>query len=194
MSIELVLTSNHLILCRPLLFPPSVFPSMTVFSNESVLRIRWPKYWSFSFSISRSNEYSGLISFRIDSFDLLTVQGTLKNLFQYSLKASTLWHSAFFMVQLSHLYMTSAETRALTRWSFVGKVMFLVSSMLSRSVTAFLPSQLTRLELREGKHKLVVGATVGNSAKVHEIACRFHVLSFKYLLIHLAVLCPGGVM
>ena len=98
------------------------------------------------------------------------------------------------MVQLSHLYMTSAETRALTRWSFVGKATSLVSNMLSRSVTAFLPSQLARLELREGKHKLVVGATVGNSGEVHEIACRFHVLSFKYLLIHLAALCPGGVM
>ena len=138
MSIESGLASNHLILCCPLLFLPSIFPSMTVFSNESVLRIRWPQYWSLSFSISPANEYSGLISFRIDSFNLLTVQGTLKSLFQCSLKASTLWHSAFFMVQLSHLYMTTAKTRALTRWSFVGKVMSLLFNMLSRFVTVFL--------------------------------------------------------
>ena len=121
MSIELVIPSNHLILCCPLLFLPSVFPSIRVFSNESVLRIRWPKYWSFSFSINPSNEYSGLISFRMDWLDLLAVQGTLKSLLQHhSSKASVLQCSAFFMVQLSHPYMTTGKTIALTRWTFVG--------------------------------------------------------------------------
>ena len=114
MSIELVMPSNHLILCRPLLLPPSIFPSIRVFSSESVLHIRWPKYWSFSFSISPSNEYSGLISFRIDQFDLLTFQRALKSLLQHhSSKASILWHSAFLMVQLSHPYMTTGKTTAL---------------------------------------------------------------------------------
>ena len=121
MSIESVMPSNHLILCHPLLLPPSIFPSIRVCSNESVLHIRWPKYWSFSFSISPSNEYSGLISFRMDWLDLLEVQGTLKSLLQhYSSKASILWHSAFFIVQLSHLYMTTGKTIALTRQTFVG--------------------------------------------------------------------------
>ena len=125
MSIELVMPSNHLILCRPLLLP-SVFPSITVFSNESVLRIRWPKYWSFSFSISPSNEYSGPISFRMDWLDLLAVWGTLKSLLQHhSSKASILWRSAFFIVQLSHPYMTAGKLKALTRQIFVGKVMSL---------------------------------------------------------------------
>ena len=115
MSIELVMPSNHLILCCPFLLPPSIFPSIRVFSNESVLCIRWPKYWSFSFSISPSNEYSGLISFRIGWFDLLAIQGTLKNLLQYyNLKASIPWRSAVFMVQLSHPYMTTGKTKALT--------------------------------------------------------------------------------
>ena len=119
---EWVMPSNHLILWRPLLLLPSIFPSSSVFSNESALCIRWPKYWSFSFSISLSNEYSGLISFRIDWFDLLAVQGTLKSLLQHhSSKVSVLRYSAFFMVQLSHLYMTTAKTIALTRWIFVGK-------------------------------------------------------------------------
>ena len=132
--------SNHLILCRPLLFPPSIFPSIRVFSRESVLHIRWPKYWSFSFSIRPSNEYSGLISFRIDRFYLLAVQGTLKSLLQHhSSKASVLWRSAFFMVQLSHLHMTTGKTIALTRRTFVGKVMSLLFNMLSRLVIAFLP-------------------------------------------------------
>ena len=140
MSIELVMPSNHLILCHPLLFLPSVFPSIRIFSNESVLRIRWTKYWSFSFNISPSNEYSGLIPFRMDWFDLLAVQGTLKSLVQYhSSKASILQHSAFFMVQLSHPYMTTGKTIALTRWTFVGKVMSLLFNMLSRLVIAFLP-------------------------------------------------------
>src|SRR5574337_729093 len=140
MSIESVMPSNHLILCHPLLLLPSIFPSIRVFSNESVLHIRWPKYWSFSFSISPSNEYSGLISFRMDWFDLLVVQGTLKNLLQHhSSKASILWHSAFFMVQLSHPHMITGKTIDLTRGTFVGKVMSLLFNMLFRFVIAFLP-------------------------------------------------------
>ena len=140
MSIALVMPSNHLILCCPLIIPPSIFPSIMVFSNESVLHVRWPKYWSFSFNISPSNEYSGLISFQIDWFDLLAVQGTVKSLPQHhSSKASILWHSAFFTVQLSHPYMTTGKTIALTRWTFVGKVMSLLFNMLSRLVIAFLP-------------------------------------------------------
>ena len=140
MSIESVMLSNHLILCRSIFLPPSIFPSIRVFSNESVLHIRWPKDWSFSFNISPSNEYSGLISFRIDWLDLLAVQGTLKSLLQHhNSKASILWHSAFFMVQLSHLYMTTGKTIALTRWAFVGNVMSLLFNMLSSLVIAFLP-------------------------------------------------------
>ena len=132
--------SNHLILCHPPLRPSSVFLSLRVFSNESVLLIRWPKYWSFSISISPSNEYSGLISFQIDWFDLLAFQRTLENLFQhYSSKASILLCSAFFIVQLSHPYMTTGKTIALTRWTFVGKVMSLHFNMLSRLVITFLP-------------------------------------------------------
>ena len=139
MSIESVMSSNHLILCRPLLLP-SIFPSIRVFSNESVLLIRWPKYWSFSFSISPSNAYSGLISFSIDWLDLLAVQGTLKSLLQHhSSKASILWCSAFFMVQLVHPYMTTGKTIALTRQTFVDKVLFLLFNMLSRFVITFLP-------------------------------------------------------
>ena len=137
---ESVLPSNHLILCHPLLLPPSIFPSIRVSSNESVLPIRWPKYWSFSFNISPSSEHSGLISFRIDWLDLLAVQGTLKNLLQHhSSKASILWHSAFFIVQLLHPYMTTGKTIALTRRTFVGKVMSLLFNMLSRLVITFLP-------------------------------------------------------
>ena len=140
LSIESVMPSNHLILCHLLLLPPSIFPSIRIFSKESVLHIRWPKYWSFSFSISLSNEYSGLISFRMDWLDLLALQGTLKSLLQhYSSKASILWCSAFSMVQLSHLYMTTGKTIALTRWTFDGKVMSLLLNMLSRLVIAFLP-------------------------------------------------------
>ena len=132
--------SNHFILCHPLLLLPSVFPSIRVFSNESALCIRWPKNQSFSFSISTSNEHSGLISFRIDWFDLLEVQETLKSLLQHhSSKASVLWCSAVFMVQLSHPYTTTGKMTVLTRWTFVGKVMFLLFSMLSRFVIAFLP-------------------------------------------------------
>ena len=138
-SIESVVPSNHLILCRPLLLLPSIFPSIRVFSNESVLLIRWPEYWSFSFSISPSNEYSGLISFSMDWLDLLAVQGTLKSFLQhYSSKASILLHSAFFIVQLSHPYMTTGKTIALTRRTFVGKVMSLLFNMLFRLVITFL--------------------------------------------------------
>ena len=140
MSIEWVMPSNHLILCHPPLLLPSVFSSIRVFSNESVLPIRWPEYWSFSFSISPSNEYSGLISFKMESLDLLAVQGTLKSLLQHhSSKASILQHSAFFIVQLSHPYMTTGKAIVLTKWTFVGKVTSLLFNMLSRLVIAFLP-------------------------------------------------------
>ena len=139
MSIKSVMPSNHLILCHPLLLLPSIFPSIRVFSNESVLCIRWSKYWSFSFSTSSSNEYSGLISFRIDWFELLAVQGTLKSLLQHhSSKASILWHSAFFIVQISHPYMTTEKTIALTRWTFVGKVMS-AFEYATKLVIMFLP-------------------------------------------------------
>ena len=140
MSIESVMPSNHLILCHPLFLLPSILPSIRVFSNGSVLPIRGPKYWSFSFSISPSNEYSELISFRIDWFDLLAVQGSLKSLLQHhSLKASVLQHSTFFIVKLSHPYMTTGKTRALTRRTFVDKVVSLFFNMLSSLVIAFLP-------------------------------------------------------
>ena len=139
MSIELMMPSGHLMLCHPLLLL-SVFLSIGVFSTESVLRIRGPKYWSFSFSISPSNEHPGLISFRMDWLDLLAVQGTLKSLLQHhSSKTSILRHSTFFIVQLSHPYMTTGKMIALTRWTFVGKIMSLLFSMLSRLVIAFLP-------------------------------------------------------
>ena len=141
MSIESVMPSNHLIFCRPFLLP-SNFPSIRVFSNESALHIRWPKYWSFSFNISPSNEYPGLISFRMDWLDLLAVQGTRKSLLQHhSSKASILRHSVFFVVQLSHPYMTTGKTIALTRWTFVGKVMSLLLNMLSRLVITFLTKE-----------------------------------------------------
>ena len=140
MSIESVMPSNHLILCHPLLLLPSVFPSIRVFSNESALRIRWPKYWSYSFNISPSNEHSGLISFRMDWLDLFAVQGTLKSLLQHhSSKASSLWRSAFFTVQLSHSYVTTGQTITLTTQTFVDKVMSLFFNMLSRLVITFIP-------------------------------------------------------
>ena len=140
MSIELVMPSNHLILCHPLLLLPSIFPRIRVFSNESVLCIRWPSIGVSASTISPSNEYSGLISFRMDWLDLLAVQGTLKSFLQYhSSKASILWHSAFFIVQHSHPYMTTGKTIALTRRTFVGKVISLLLNMLSRLVIAFLP-------------------------------------------------------
>ena len=140
MSIELVIPSNHLILCHSLLLLSSIFPRIRVFSNESALHIRWPKCWSFSFNISPSNEHSGLISFRMDWLDLLAVQGTLKSHLQHhSSKASILWSSDFFIVQLSHAYMTTGKTIALTRQTFVGKVMSLLFNRLSRLVITFLP-------------------------------------------------------
>ena len=139
MCIELVVLSNHLILCHSLLLLPSIFPSIRIFSSELALCIRWPKYWSFSFSNSPSNEYSGLMSFRIDCFDFLVVQETLRSLLQHHLKVSIFQHSAFFMVQLSHPYMTTRKTIDLTICTFVGKVMSLFFNMLSRFVIAFLP-------------------------------------------------------
>ena len=140
MPIESVMPSNHLILCRPLLLPPSIFPSIRVSSNESALCMRWPKYWSFSFNISPSNEHSELISFRMDWLDLLGVQGTFKSLLQHhSSNASILQRLAFFTAQLSHPYMTTGKTIALTRRTLVGKVMFLLLNMLSRLVITFLP-------------------------------------------------------
>ena len=140
MSTESVMPFNHLILCHPLLLQPSIFSSIRVFSNESVIHIRWPQYWNFSFSVTPSNEYSGLMSFRMDWLDLLAVQGTLKSLLQHrSSKASILRHSAIFTVQLTHPYMTTGKTIALTRWTFVEKVMSLLFHMLSRLVITFLP-------------------------------------------------------
>ena len=140
MPIKSVMPSSRLILCHPLLLLPSIFPSIRVFSNESTLRVRWPKYWSFSFSISPCKEHPGLISFKMDWLDLLAVQGILKRLLQHhSSKASILWCSAFFIVQLSHPNMITGKTRALTRWTFVGKVMFLLFNMQTRLAIAFLP-------------------------------------------------------
>ena len=141
MSIQSVMPSSHLVLCHPLLLLPPILPSIRVFSNESTLRMGWPKYWSFSFSISPSNEHPGLVSFRMDGLDLLAVQGTLKSLFQHhNSKPSILRCSAFFTVLLSHSYMTTGKTIALTRWTFVGKVMSLLFNMLSRLVITFLPN------------------------------------------------------
>ena len=141
--------SSHLILCRPLLLLPLIPPSIKVFSNESTLRMRWPKYWSFSFNISPSNEHPGLISFRMDWLDLFAIQGALKSLLQHhSSEASILWCSAFFMVQLSHPYMTTGKTIALTRWTFVGKLMSLFLNMLSRLVITFLPRSKHLLNYR----------------------------------------------
>ena len=145
MPIESVMPSKHLILCRPLLLLPSMFPSIRVFSNESALRIRWPKYWSCSFTISSSNKHPGLISFRMDWLDVLAVQGTLKSLQHHSSKTSILWRSAFFTVQLSHPYMTTGKTTDLTRWTVIGKVMFLLLNMLSRLVITFLPRSMKLL-------------------------------------------------
>ena len=140
LSIETVMPSNHLILCHPLLLPSSIFPSIRIFSNESVLWLKWPKYWSFSFNISPSNEYSGPISFWMDWLNLLAVQGTLKSLLQHhSSKPSVLWCSAFYIVQLSHPYLSTGKTTALTRLTFVGKVMSLLSNILSILVITFLP-------------------------------------------------------
>ena len=139
LSIESVMPSSHLILCHLLLLPPLIFPSIRVFSNESALHIRWPKYWSFSFNISPSNEHPGLISFRMDWLDFLAVQGPLKSLLQHHSSKASILHSAFFTVHLSHPYMTTGKTIALTRWTFVGKAMSLLFNMLSRLVITFLP-------------------------------------------------------
>ena len=189
MSIESVMPSNNLLLCCPLLLLPSIFPSIRVFLNESVLAIRWPRYWSFSFSISPSNECSGLISFRMDWLDLLAVQGTLKNLLRHhSSKASSLRHSAFFIVRLSHPYMTTGETIALTRWTFVGKVMSLLFNMLSRLVITFLPrskrlliswlQSLSAVILEPPKIKSVIVSTVSPSICHEVMGPDAHDLSF----------------
>ena len=195
MSIESVMPSNHLILCRLLILPPSIFPSIRVFSNASVLRIRWPKYWSFSFNISPSNEHPGLISFKMDWLNLLAVQGTFKSLLQHhSSKASILWHSAFFIVQLSHPYIITGRTVALTRWTFVGKVMSLLFNKLSRLVITFLPKSKglsiswlqspSTVILKPPKRKSVTVSTVSPSI-CHEVMgpeamiLVFWMLSFK---------------
>ena len=174
MPTESVTPSNHLILCRPLLFMPSIFPSIRVFSNESALRIRWPNYWSFSFNISPSNEHSRLISFRVDWLDLL--QGTLNSLLLHRCpKASILWHSAFFIVQLSHPYITSGKTIALTRWTFVGKVMSLLFNILSKLVITFHP---------RSKHFLISwlqspSAVILESKTVCQFPLFFHLFAMK---------------
>ena len=164
---------NHLILCHPLFLLPSIFPSIRVFSNESVLHIRWPKYLSFSFSTSPSNEYSRLISFRMDWLDLLAVQGTLKSLLQHhSSKASILWCSAFFTVQLSHPYMTTGKTIALTRWTFVGKVISLLLNMLSRLVITFLPrSKRLLISWRQSPSVVILEPRKIKSATVSPSIC-----------------------
>ena len=168
MSIESVIPSNHLILCCPLLLPLSVFPSIRVFSNESLLHIRWPKYWSFSFSISPSNEYSGLISFRMNWLDLLATQGTLKGLLQHHIsKAPILQLSAFFIVQLSHPDVTTGKTIALTRQTFVGKVMSLLLNMLSRLVITFLPrSKCLLISWLQSPHAVILELPKIKSATV----------------------------
>ena len=178
MSIESVMPSNHLILCRPLLLLPSIFPSIRVFSNESALRITWPKYWSFSFNISPSNEYRELISFRMDWLDLIAVQGTLKSLFQhYSSKASILLRSAFFVVQLSHPYMTTGKTIALTRRTFVGKVMSLLFNMLSRLVITSLPrSKHLLISLLQPPSAGILEPPKMKSVTVSPSICHFEVM------------------
>ena len=172
MSIESVMPSNHLILCCPLLLLPSIFLSIRVFSNESLLHIRWPKYWSFSFTISPSNEYSGLISFRTDWFHLLAVQGTLKSLLQHhSSKASILRRSAFFIVQLSHPHMTTGNTIALTRLTFVGKVMSLLFNRLSRLVITFLPrSKCLLISWMQSPSAVIMGPKKVKSATVSTVS------------------------
>ena len=172
MSIELVMPSNHFILCCPLLLPPSIFHSIRVFSNESLLRIRWPKHWSFSFSISPSNEYSGLISFKMDWLDLLAVQGTLKSLLQHhSSKASILLCSAFFTVQLSHPCMTTGKTIGLTRWTFVNKEMSLLFNMLSRLLITFLPgSKRLLISWLQSPSAVILGPRKIKSATVSTVS------------------------
>ena len=178
MFIKSVIPSNHLILCCPFLLPPSIFPSIGVFSNESVLPNRWPKYWSFSFNISPSNEHPGLISFRMDWLDLLTVQRTLKSLLQHhSSKASILQHSAFFIVQLSHPYMTTGKTITLSRWTFVGKVMSLLFNMLSRLVMGILPrSKCLLLPWLQSPPEVILEPRKINSATVSPSICHILIL------------------
>ena len=167
--------SSHLILCRPLLFLPSIFPSIRVFSNELALCIRWPKYWSFSFNISPSNEHPGLISFRMDWLDLLAVQGILKSLLQHhSSKAPILWHSTFFTVQHSHPYMTTGKTIALTRWTFVGKVMSLLFNTLSRLVITFLPRSKRLLEGHNFLHSFIYNLHI--FLYLMWVCCRQHIV------------------
>ena len=188
MSIESVMPSNRLIPCHPLLLPPSIFPSVRVFSNEAVLRIRWPKYWSLSFSISLSNKYSGLISFRMDWLDLLAVQVSLKSPLQcHCSKASTLRGSAFFIVQFSHLYMTTGKTVALTRQTFVGKVMSLLLNMVSRLVITFLPRRKCLLiswlqspsaVILEPPKTKSVTVSIASPSICHEMMTGCHDLSF----------------
>ena len=205
MSIESVMPSNHLILCRPLLLLPSIFPSIRVFSNESALCIRLPKYWSFSFNISPSNEHPGMISFRMDWLDLLAVQGTLKSLLQHhSSKASVFQHSAFFVLQLSHPYMTTGKTTALTRWSLVGKVMSLLFNMLSRLVITFLPRSkhlliswlqspsAVILEPPKIKSATVSPAICHEVMGLHAVILVFWMLSFKSTFHSPLSLSPRG--
>ena len=174
MFIELVMPSNHLILCHPLLLLPSIFPSIRVFSNESVLRIRWPKYWSFSFRISPSDEYSGLIFFRVDWLALLAVQGTLKSLLQhYSSKASMLQHSALFMVQVSHPYLTTGKTVALTIWTFVGRVMSLLFNMQSRFVIALARSKRLSISWLQSPSTVILEPKKIKSATVSTVSHLF---------------------
>ena len=166
-----MISSNHLILCHPLLLLPSIFPSNRVFSKDSALRIRWPKYWSFSFSLSSSNEYSGLISFRMDWLDLLTVQGTLKSLLQHHGSKSSILHSAFFIVQLSHPYMTTGKTIPLTRRTFVGKVMSLLFNMLSRLVIIFLPrSKCVLISWLQSPSSVILESPKIKSANVYTLS------------------------
>ena len=198
MSIESVMPSSHLILCRPLLLLPPILPSIRVFPNESTLRMRWPKYWSFSFSISPSNEHPGLISFRMDWLDLLEVQGTLKSLLQHhSSKASIFQCSAFLTVQLSHPYMTTGKTIALTRWIFVGKVMSLLFNMLSRLVTTFLPrskhlliswlqwSSAVILEPKKTKSDTVSTVSLGLSFNITKAESPYLILSPQWISLSL---------
>ena len=189
MSIQSVMPSNHLILCCPLLLLPSILPSIRVFSNELVLGIRWPKYWSFSFSISPSNEYSGLISFRMDWFDLLAIQGTFKSLLQHhSSEASVLQHSAFFMIQLSHPYMMTGKTIALTIWTFVGKVISVLFNTLFRFVIAFLPRSKHLLILWLQSPSAVIFICSDFGAQENKICHCFH-----FSICHeVMVLMPGS--
>ena len=192
MSIELVVPSNYLILCHPLFLLPSIFPSIRVFSKESILHIRWPKYWSFSFSISPSNKYSGQVSFRIDWFDLLAVQETLKSLLQHhTSKASILQHSAFFIAQLSHPYITTGKTIALTRQTFVSKVMSLLFNRLSRLVIAFLPRSknfsISWLQSPSAvilEHKKIKSVTVSivSPSICHEVKGLYAIISIFWML------------